>query len=147
METENKYWHTLQEWIIEVVKFLAEQDLSFHGSDETVGSPHNGNFLGLLELLAMFDPFVAEHINTHVNKGRWYTSCLSKTICEEFINLIGSSILDHITIWCEEIQVLFCLIGFYSTYIKCGPADFYRVLCFTIWTSWKICEVFGYGRS
>ncbi|XP_062904949.1 zinc finger MYM-type protein 1-like [Mobula hypostoma] len=92
METEQKYWRTLLERIIEVVKFLAERGLSFRGSDETVGSPHNGNYLGLLELLAKFDPFLAEHTNAHANQGRGHKSYL----CEEFINLIGSSILDHI---------------------------------------------------
>ncbi|XP_062924647.1 zinc finger MYM-type protein 1-like [Mobula hypostoma] len=96
METEQKYWRTLLEQIIEVVKFSAEQGLSFHGSDETVGSPHNGNYLGLSELLAKFDPFLAEHINARANKGRGHKSYLSKTTCEEFISLIGSSILDHI---------------------------------------------------
>lgn len=35
-------------------------------------------------------------INAHANQGRGHKSYLSKTTCEEFINLIGSSILDHI---------------------------------------------------
>ena len=29
METQQKYWHTPLEWIIKVVRFLAEWDLSF----------------------------------------------------------------------------------------------------------------------
>ena len=77
METEQKYWRTLLERIIEVVKFLAERGLSFRDSDETVGSPHNGNYFGLLELLANFDSFLAKHINTHANKGWGHTSYLS----------------------------------------------------------------------
>lgn len=96
METEQKYWRTLLERIIEVVKILTERGLSFRGRDGAVASPHNGNFLGLLELLAKFGPFPAEHINTHANKGRAHTSYLSKRTCEEFLDLIGSSILDHI---------------------------------------------------
>lgn len=96
IETEQKYWRTLLERIIEVIKFLAERGLAFRGSDETVGSPHNGNYLGLLELIAKFDIFLAQHINTYANKGKGHTSYLSKTTGEEFIHLIASSILDHI---------------------------------------------------
>ena len=61
-----------------------------------IGSHYNGNYLGLLELLAKFDPFIAEHITADANKGKGHTSYLSKTICEEFISLIGSSMHDSI---------------------------------------------------
>ena len=60
------------------------------------GSYNNGNYLGLLELLAKFDPFMAKHIKAHANKGKGHASYLSKTICEEFISLIGSSVHDSI---------------------------------------------------
>lgn len=96
IETEQKYWRTLLERITSVIQFLAERGLAFRGSDETIGSPHNGNYLGLLELIAKFDIFLAQHINTYANKGKGHTSYLSKTTCEEFINLIASSLLDHI---------------------------------------------------
>lgn len=96
IETEQKYWRLLLTRIIEVVKFLAERGLAFRGSDEIVGSPHNGNYLGILELIAKFDAFMAQHIQSHANKGKGHTSYLSKTTCEEFIHLIASSILDQI---------------------------------------------------
>ena len=60
------------------------------------GSHNNDNFLGLLELLATFDPYMAEHINADASKGKGGTSYLSKTICEEFISLIESSVHDSI---------------------------------------------------
>ena len=93
---KKKYRSALLERIIEVVKFLAERGLAFRGSNEIIGSHDNGNYLGLLELLAKFDPFMAKHIQAHANKGKGHTSYLSKTICEEFIGLIGSSIHDSI---------------------------------------------------
>ena len=40
---------------------MAERGLPFRGDKETFGSPHNGNFLGLLEPIAKFDPFLASH--------------------------------------------------------------------------------------
>ena len=121
IEEEQKYWSALLERIIEVVKFLVERGLAFCGSDEKIGSHNNSNYLGLLELLAKFDPFMAEHIIAHANKGKGDTSypcrdcghncvvCfilkirlrvrqryLSKTIREEFISLIKSSAYDNI---------------------------------------------------
>ena len=42
---------------------------------------------------------MAEHIKAHANRGKGQTSYLSKTICEEFISLIGSSV--HESIICE----------------------------------------------
>ena len=46
-----------------IVQFLAERNLAFRGTAETVGneSVHNGNFLGLVELLGKFDPVLEEH--------------------------------------------------------------------------------------
>lgn len=96
IETEQNYWRLLLKRIIAVIKFLAERGLAFRGSDEIVGSPHNGNYLGLLELIAQFDAFMAQHIQSYANKGKGHTSYLSKTTCEEFIHLIASSILDQI---------------------------------------------------
>ena len=78
------------------MKFLAEQGLAFRGSDEKIESQNNGNYLGLLKLLAKFDPFMAEHIKAHANKGNGHTLYLFKIICEEFICLIGSSVHDSI---------------------------------------------------
>ena len=89
IEEKQKYWSALLERIIEVVKFFAERGLAFRGSDEKIGSHNNGNYLGFLELLAKFDPFMAEYIKVHANKGNGQTY-LSKTICEEFISLIGN---------------------------------------------------------
>ena len=78
MEEERDYWHKVLQRIVETVWFLAERGLAFRGSDETVGSPHNGNYLGALELVSKFDSFLAEHINSHANKGKGHTSYLSK---------------------------------------------------------------------
>ena len=70
IEEKQKYWSSLLEQIIEVVKFLAGRGLAFCGSDEKIGSYNNGNYQGLLKLSAKFDPFMAEHIKSHGNKGK-----------------------------------------------------------------------------
>ena len=49
---ERTFWRNVLERLIDIVIFWGERNLVFRGSDETLGSPQNGNFLGLFELLA-----------------------------------------------------------------------------------------------
>ena len=80
------------ERIIAVICTLAERGLPFRGSNEQFGSLNNGNFLGLLELIAKFDPFLQTHINKYGNSGSGKPSYLSKTICEEIIQLMARKV-------------------------------------------------------
>ena len=93
---ERDYWRAVLERVAETIRFLSERGLPFRGSNEVVGSPTNGNYLGILELLAKFDPFLAQHVNHNANKGRGHTSYLSKTICEEFVDLMANRVQEHI---------------------------------------------------
>ena len=79
-----------------MIKFLSSRGLAFCGSSELVGSPQNGNFLGILELLAEYDTFLAEHIQKRVNKDKRHVSCFSSTVCEKFIDVIATEVLDII---------------------------------------------------
>jgi hypothetical protein len=107
---ERSYWRAVLERVVETICFLSERGLAFPGSDEVVGSPRNGNYLGILELLAKFDPFLAQHINQNANKGRGHTSYLSKTIWEEFIQLMGNRVLNTNIFWFPLIQPpIFCM--------------------------------------
>ena len=84
-----------------MIKFLPLRGLAFRRSSELVGSPQNGNFLGILELLAKYETFLAEHIQKRVNKGKGHVSYFSSTVCEEFIDVIATKELDIII---SEIQ-------------------------------------------
>ena len=49
---ERRFWRNVLERLIDIALFLSERNLAFRGSEEVLGSPHNGNFLGIFELLA-----------------------------------------------------------------------------------------------
>ena len=66
-----------------------------------IGSPSNGNFLGTLELLSQFDPFLAAHLENYGNKGKGSVSYLSSTTCDQLIAIIGKEVLSTII---EEIK-------------------------------------------
>lgn len=53
------YWKNVLHRIVETLKFLTSRGLAIRGSNETLGSVHNGNYLGCLELIAKFDPFIS----------------------------------------------------------------------------------------
>ena len=68
---ERIYAKAVLERVVATIKFLAERNLAFRGNDQVIGSPSNGNFLGTLELLSQFDPFLAAHLEKYGNKGEW----------------------------------------------------------------------------
>ena len=59
VELERRYWRDVLQRAVEVIKFLAERGLPFRGDDEVFGSANNGNYMGVIELLAKFDPMSA----------------------------------------------------------------------------------------
>ena len=69
--------------MVAVIKLLSESGLPFRGDNEILNSPHNGIYLGVLELISKFDPFLRNHIETYGNKGKGMPSYLSSTICED----------------------------------------------------------------
>lgn len=91
---ELNYWHVLNR-ILDVIRFLSVRGLAFRGDNEHFGSHQNGNYLGILELIAKYDSFLDLHIKKFGNKGRGNTSYLSSTICEEFILLLGQRVLNN----------------------------------------------------
>ena len=95
-ESDRKYWSKVLAGVLCVIKFLSSRELAFRGSGELVGSPQNGNFLGILELLAEYDTFLPEHIQKKVNKGKRNVLYFSSTVCEEFIDVIATEVLDII---------------------------------------------------
>ena len=77
-----------------MTKFLSSRGLAFRLSSALVGFPQNGNFLAILELLAEYDTFLAEHIQRRVNKDKRHVSHFSSTVCEESIDVIATKVLD-----------------------------------------------------
>lgn len=93
---ERVYWRNVLTRIVSVVRFLTERGLPLRGDCEKFGNANNGNYLGLLELLSEYDPFLKEHINKYGGGGSGKTSYLSHRICDEFIDVIGKQVFEEI---------------------------------------------------
>ena len=95
-QAERIYAKAVLERIVPTFKFLAERSLAFRGHDQVIGTPSNGNFLGTLELLSQFDPFLVAHLEKYGNKGNGSISYLSSTTCDQLIAVIGKEVLSTI---------------------------------------------------
>lgn len=102
IKKEEAYWIKLLHRLIETISFLSTRGLAFRGDNQIINSKHNGNYLGCLELISKFDPFLASHIDKYSNKGCGNVSYLSGRICDEFINLMSKTVLEII---CKEIKL------------------------------------------
>lgn len=91
------YWRDVLKRVVKAITFLSERGLAFRGEDELFGSSKNGNFMGILELVSEFDPFLAQHIEKHGNKRSGHANYLSSTICDEIIDLMADKVFAVIT--------------------------------------------------
>ncbi|XP_075213790.1 uncharacterized protein LOC142319996 [Lycorma delicatula] len=93
---EQQYWRYIIERVFAVICTLAERGLPFRSDNEQFRTPNNRNYFGLLELVAKFDPFLRDHIDRYGNTGSGQPSYLSRTICEEIIQLMANKVTDTI---------------------------------------------------
>jgi hypothetical protein len=75
------------------VKFLAKHNLAFHGRNGKLyeDEDSNGSFLGLIEMLAEFDPVTQEHVH-HITNKETHAHYLDRKIPNELLHLLASSI-------------------------------------------------------
>jgi len=97
--SEQQKWRDVLDRILSTITFLAEQNLAFRGHRETLSpddwSSNPGNFLAVLKLLAKYDLVIRQHIDSAV-QNRHTCSYLSHDIQNEFIELLGKSVVDTI---------------------------------------------------
>lgn len=82
--------------MVSTIRLLACRGLPFRVKSQRLGDCRNGNYLGLLELIADYDPLLKSHIEKYGNKGRGNTSCLSSTICDQFIDILATEVRNLI---------------------------------------------------
>uniref|UniRef100_H3ATE8 TTF-type domain-containing protein n=1 Tax=Latimeria chalumnae TaxID=7897 RepID=H3ATE8_LATCH len=94
-DMEQLHWRASLDWIIVIVQFLAERNLTLHGNVDRLFEPHNGNFLGQVELMAKYEAVMAEHLR-HIQSKEIHDHYLGKTIQNEIISLLAKKISEKI---------------------------------------------------
>nr|XP_017246187.1 PREDICTED: uncharacterized protein LOC108217810 [Daucus carota subsp. sativus] len=95
IKKEIERWKKVLVRIIVVVKTLACNNLAFRGDEEKIGKRKNGLFCKFIEMLALFDPIMEEHIRL-VKEGILHTHYLSHKIQNDLIMSLADEIKDSI---------------------------------------------------
>ena len=82
--------------VVSVIKFIAERGLAFRGDNELVGSPRNGNFLGILELIAQYATFLHSISKLKPTARDTYYLSSINTIMKELVSVMGEQVLGEI---------------------------------------------------
>ena len=99
-ESEVSKWHEIFRCILDVALFLSERQLSFRGSTTELNNPHNGLFLGNLELLSDHNQILKSHLD-EVKKPIKKTTAECKRIINRhklFSMLLRKKLSKHCTI-------------------------------------------------
>ena len=99
--TETERWRNILKRILDVILFLAERGLAFWGDEEKLGSVHNGNFLGFIDVLAKYDLVLDDHLkrvrrSQEVDKKRLQAHYLSNRSQNSFIQTCAERVRDKI---------------------------------------------------
>ena len=68
-ERKFKYMKNVLNRVVNVITFFATRNLAFRGSEKKIVSQTNGNYLGIIELISLYDPFLVEHF---IKRGNLY---------------------------------------------------------------------------
>ncbi|XP_036004551.1 zinc finger MYM-type protein 1 [Fundulus heteroclitus] len=113
-EAERKRWRDVLHRLVAIIQSLAERNMSFRGSTDTLNKPDNGHFLKEVELMARFDPVMKQHVSRVESGAGRHGHYLGKTIQNELIDSISSKIIQHIV---TEIK----LCKYFSIILDCSP--------------------------
>ena len=110
-----KHWQQVFKMLVAVVQFLAEKNLAFRGTNENVCNErvHNGNILGLVELVGKFDPV----LDTHLRKNKTheiYNYYLGKDTPNELLDIMATATLNEIL---KRVKAA----KYYAIILDCSP--------------------------
>lgn len=78
--------------------------MAFFSDDEILNSEHNGNFLGILELISKFDPFLENHLSQFGNKGSGNVNFISSFTVRQIVDQMASKVLNHIVTEIKKVK-------------------------------------------
>ena len=81
--------------------YLAENNMAFKGTSDKLYTPNNGKFLGLVQLLAKFDPVIQEYLRFAMKGGVSNHYC-GKDIQNQLIELMGEKVKSAILSCAKE---------------------------------------------
>ena len=94
---ETQCWRDVLECLINITLHLAQHNMTFRGSSDKLFTGNNGNFLGLVELLAQYDDVLKEHWRRVMTNQSLTDHYCEKTIQNELICIVAGKVLENIS--------------------------------------------------
>ncbi|XP_004206892.2 zinc finger MYM-type protein 1-like [Hydra vulgaris] len=95
IEKDSLRWQNVLLWLMNITLYLAKNNMAFRGSSDKLFTPQNGKLLGLIQMLAKFDPVMQKHLALAI-KGDTSDHYCGKNIQNELIDLMSQKVNDEI---------------------------------------------------
>jgi hypothetical protein len=113
IEKEREHWRKVLYRILLIVQFLGEHNIALRGSNCKLYQDSNGNLLGLVQMLAKFDPVMKEHVD-RITNDRTRDHYLGPSIQNELIALLATAIRSEIIAKVKKAK-------YFSVILDCTP--------------------------
>jgi hypothetical protein len=113
IKKEKLNWRAVLTRILAVVHYLAEDKGAFRGKTGKLYQPNSGNFLGLTEILAKFDPTMQQHVR-RFKDGETHDHYPGHQIQNKLIELMASEVKKIII---DKLK----LTKYFSIILDCTP--------------------------
>lgn len=92
---ETLRWNNVFIWLMNIILYLAKNNMAFRGFSDKLYTRNNSQFLGLVELVGKFDPIMQEHLKLAM-AGDISDHYCGKNIQDELIDLMGGKVSSEI---------------------------------------------------
>ncbi|KAF0686318.1 zinc finger MYM-type protein 1-like, partial [Aphis craccivora] len=113
INSESKRWRVVLVRLCAILRCMAAQNLAFRGTSSVIYSPHNGNFLKLIECFSLFDNVLKNHLEKIKNKEQ-HVHYLGPQIQNELISLMSEKVKSNILTMIKDVK-------YYSIILDCTP--------------------------
>jgi len=112
IDSERKRWKAVLVRLCAILRCMAAQNLAFRGTSSVIYSPHNGNFLKLIECFSLFDNVLKDHLEKIKNKEQ-HVHYLGPQIQNELISLMSEKVKSNILTMVKDVKSIIYYILLY----------------------------------